>query len=110
MAMSACVALAQLPVCVARVPPTAPLARSAGVSLISLCPVVSTSVTGAIVALCLTRAAELGVDMVGPSLPICPHVATILVLSGSGFNRFQSYDQCGAGRTMVLTPVVFSPH
>ncbi len=37
-------------------------------------------------------ATELGVDMAGPSLPVCPRVATILVLSGSGFNLFQSCD------------------
>ncbi len=35
---------------------------------------------GANVAVCLTGAAELGVDMAGPSLSVCPRVATMVVL------------------------------
>ncbi len=73
------VALAQLPVCVGQVPPVAPSAKSAGVALVSLCPVVSASETGVIAAVCLTGAAELGVDVAGPSLPVCPRVTTILI-------------------------------
>ena len=94
---------------VARVPPVAPSAKSAGVTRFSLCPVVSASVTGAIAAVCLTGAAELGVDVAGPSLPVCHRVATILTLSLDLVPiLFQSPDQHGAGRAMVSTQVVFT--
>ncbi len=74
-------ALAQLPVYVAWAPPVAPPVRLTGVALVSFRPVGPASEAGAIAAVCLTSVAELGVDVAGPSRPVCPGVATILVLS-----------------------------
>ncbi len=42
---------------------------------------------GADVAICLTGAAELGVDVAGPSLPVCPLVATMISLFQSNFAK-----------------------
>ncbi len=81
MAGSACVALAELPVCVARVPPVAPSARLACIYLVSLRPVISASVTDAIAAVCLMSSAELSVEVAGPLFPVCPRIATIYRVS-----------------------------
>ncbi len=57
---SAWVALVEPPACVVMLPQVAPVSR-----------------IGADVAVCLTGAAELGVDVAGPSLPVGPLVATV---------------------------------
>ena len=63
----------------------------------------------------LTGAAVFGVDVAGPSLPVCLRVATILVLSQFGFNGvsiwvqcflFLSPDQCDTGCATEKTMVV----
>ncbi len=86
----------------------APPVRSAEVVLPSLCPVAPASEVGANVAVCLTGAAELGVDVAGPSLPVCPRVATMVMLFRSGFRLYQSLYWHDAGRTMGSTQVVLT--
>ncbi len=98
-------ALAQLPVYVVSLPQVAPPVGSPEVDLPSLHP----SEVGANAAVYLTDAAELGVDVVGPSLPIHPRVTTIVVLFQSGFKLFQSLNLVGAGRTMVQTRIMPTP-
>ncbi len=56
----------------------APPAGSAEVVLFSLRSFVPASEEGANAAVCLTGAAEPGVDVEGPSLPVCPHVTTMV--------------------------------
>ena len=58
----------------------APPAGSAEVALFLLRPFVQASEEGAKAAVCLIGAAELGVDVAGPSLPVFPRVATMVVL------------------------------
>ncbi len=81
----------------------APPTRSAAVVLPSLHPVVPASEVDANVAVCLAGAAELGVDVAGPSLPVCPLVTTMVVLFRSGFSLCLSPYQHDAGRTMGST-------
>ncbi len=64
---------------------------------------------GANAAVCLTGAAELGVDVAGPSLHVCPHAATMVVWFWSGFKFSQNLYLHGAGCTMVSTQVVLTP-
>ncbi len=61
-------------------PPVAPPIRSVEVILPSFLPAAPALEVGADVAVCLTGAAELGVDIAGPSLPVCPLVATMVLL------------------------------
>ncbi len=75
-----CVALAQLPICIVCVLPAVPPAGSASVHP-AFHPCGPSTVTVAIAEVCLPGAAVLGVHVPGPSLPVCPHVATILALS-----------------------------
>ncbi len=74
-------ALAQLPTCIVKLPPVVPPFRSHEVVLPSLRPVAPASEGGANVVVCLTGAAEPGVDVSGPSLPVCPCVAKIGVVT-----------------------------
>ena len=52
-------------------------------------PVTPASGVGADVSACLTGAAELGVDVAGPSFPVCPLVATMISLFQSSLNISQ---------------------
>ena len=70
LAGSTWVTLVQPPACVVLPPPLAPASGVGG------------DVTG-----CLTGAAELGVDVAGPSLPVCPLVATMISLFQSNFAK-----------------------
>ncbi len=70
-------ALAQLPTCVIRFPPVAPPVGSVEVVLPSLHPVAPASEVGANATVYLTGAAELGVYVAGPPLPVCPRVTTM---------------------------------
>ncbi len=72
-------ALVQPPACVVTHPPLAP---ASGV--------------GADVAACLTGAAEIGVDVAGPSLPVCPLVATMMSL----FQSNLKFSQISYGRAI----------
>ncbi len=81
---------------------------SAEVVLLPLRPVVPASEEGANAAVCLAGAAELGVDVAGLSLPVCPRVTAMVVLFWSGFGSLRILDQHDAGHTMVSTQVVFS--
>ncbi len=78
-------ALAQHPACVVTPPPVALPIKPAEVVLTSFLPSVPASEVGANVAMCLTGAAKFGVDVAGPSLPICPLVATMVLLFQLGF-------------------------
>ena len=88
----------------------APSVRSAEVVLFSLRLIIPALEKGANAAMCLTGAAELGVDVAGASLPVCPRVAIMVVLFWPGFGLLRILDQHGVGRTMVSTQLVFSPH
>ncbi len=52
---------------------------------------------------CLAGAAELGVDVAGPSLTVCPLVATMVVLFRSGFRLCLSLYRHDAGLTLGST-------
>ncbi len=80
-----CVDLLMVPVWVVCVPLAVLPARLIGVARSLHLPVGPASEAGARAAVCLMGAAAFGVDMTGSSLPACPLVATILVLSKSSF-------------------------
>ncbi len=73
-----CVAPVLVPVWVVCIPLTTLAARSVEVARSPHLPIGPDSETGAKVVVCHTGAAAFGVDVTGPSLPICPLVATIL--------------------------------
>ncbi len=106
---SVCVALAQLPTCVVGFPPVSPPAGSAEFDLPSLLPVAPASEVSANAVVCLTGAVELGLDVAGPSLPVSPHVTTMVVLFQSGLKVFQNLHQHDAGCSMASMQVVSSP-
>ncbi len=96
-------ALAQLPNYIIRFPLVTPPVRSAEVILPSLLPAAPALEVGANVAVCLAGAAELGVDVAGPSLTVCPLVATMVVLFRSGFRLCLSLYRHDAGLTLGST-------
>ena len=92
--------LAQLPAYVVGFPPVALPVGSAKVDLPSLRPIAPALEVGANAAVCLTGAAELGVDVAGPSLPVRPRVSTMVVFFWSGFKLFQSLYICSVRVTL----------
>ncbi len=71
-------ALVQPPACVVMPPLVAAPNRLVEVILPSVLPAAPSSGIGADAAVCLAGTAELGVDVAGPSLPVCPLVATMV--------------------------------
>ncbi len=57
-------------------------------------PLAPTSGVGADTAGCLTGAAELGVDVAGLSLPVCPLIATMILLLQSNFAKSLKLRDC----------------
>ncbi len=71
-------------------PPLAPPSRLVEAVLPSFLPAVPALGVVANVAVCLTGAAELGVDVAGPSLPVCPLVVTMVSLFQSSLKVCQN--------------------
>ncbi len=77
-----------VPIWVVCIPLTALAAGSAEVMQSPHLPINPASKTGAKVAVCRAGTAVFGVDVTGPSLSVCPLVATILSLSKSSFTSY----------------------
>ncbi len=83
-----CVDLVLVPVCEVCVPLNALAVGSAEAARSAHLSVDPASETGAKVAVCRTGAAALGVNVIGPSLPASPLVATILSLCKTSFTSY----------------------